>query len=111
MLFVMQVTPEMAYAASVQSNPYAMRAMQPMQQQALLGNLPAGTNTLQQQQYGLNAGNSMQQQQGGLMQQLQQGSPYTQQQSRQPVQATPDRLGITPMQLAMLQQQRMQQSR
>ncbi len=32
-------------------------------------------------------------------------------QRQQPVQATPARLGITPMQLAMLQQQRLQQGR
>lgn len=107
----------MAYAASMQGSPYAtrmMQQMQQMQQQAMLSSFPAAVN-LQQHQYGLNAA-SLQQQQYGLsagnaIVQQQQASPYAQQQSRQPMQTTPERLGITPMQLAMLQQQRMQQNR
>lgn len=95
-------SPEMAYAVSMQGNPYAMRGMQQVQQQ-------------QQQQYGINAPNSMQQPYGlnatNVALQQQQANAYVQQQGRQPLQATPDRLGITPMQLAMLQQQRMQQNR
>ena len=114
----MLASAEMAYAASMQGNPYALRSMQQMQQQqqqqAMLGSLSAAAN-MQQQQYGLKAVSSMQQPYGATaayaVMQQQQASPYAQQQGRQPLQASPDRLGITPMQLAMLQQQRMQQNR
>ena len=89
------------------------------QQQALLGSYP---NAAVQQPYGRSVGNSAQQLFGphavnGMQhtqQQARPGSPYTEQQARQfeqPLQPSSDRLGITPMQLAMLQQQRMQQNR
>ena len=101
----------------MQGNFPGMKGMQ--QQQALLSNFPGAA---MQQAYGRSAGNAMQQSYGQPLgnpmqlsqQQARPASPYAEQQSRQheqQLQASPDRSGITPMQLAMLQQQRMQQNR
>ena len=105
------------FSSAMQGNFPGVKGLQ--LQQALLGNVPGAA---MQQPYGRSARSAMQplylQTVGNAMQQSQQQarppSPYAEQQSRQneqQLQASPDRLGITPMQLAMLQQQRVQQNR
>ncbi len=115
----------------MRGNPYAAAGLQQQQQQlnanqsaaaaarqqqARPGSpyLPANAQPLQQQQVGMNAlaYNITGMRQQGVQQQMQ-GGPYAAGglQREQPVQATSGRLGITPMQLAMMQQQRLQQGR
>ena len=113
-------------------NPYAAAGMQQQQQQQQLNNGQYAAAGLRQQQSRpgspLMPGNSqpMQQQRLGVetaygpggshqhaVQQHLQGRQIATGRGmrQQAMQATPDRLGITPVQLAMLQQQRLQQGR
>jgi len=117
----------------MRGNPYAAAGLQQQQQQQQLNTgqyaaaaarqqqprpgspyLPANAQPLQQQQVGMNAlayGMTGMRHQG--VQQQMQGGPYAAGglQREQPTQATSGRLRITPMQLAMMQQQRLQQGR
>ena len=93
---------------------YAAAAARPQQARPGSPYLPATAQPLQQQQLGMNTlayGMTGVQDQG--VQQQMQGAPYAagRLQREQPMQATSGRLGITPMQLAMMQQQRLQQGR